>query len=85
MRFNCPYCGSRGLGEFRFRCQAKETRPSPEASQAEWVEHIHGRTNPAGPHKELWQHVGGCRSWLVVERNTLTYQVIAVSKVSVPA
>ncbi|RJG40482.1 sarcosine oxidase subunit delta [Mesorhizobium sp. DCY119] len=85
MRFNCPYCGFRGSGEFRFRSETRAIRPSPGASQEEWVEHIHGRSNLAGPHKELWQHVGGCRSWLVVERNTMTHEVTSVHNVSVPA
>jgi sarcosine oxidase subunit delta len=24
---------------------------------------------------EYWHHSGGCRSWLVVERNTLTHEI----------
>jgi methylglutamate dehydrogenase subunit B len=85
MRFNCPYCGSRGSGEFRFRSEVKEARPSSEAPQERWVDYIHERSNVAGVHKELWQHVAGCRSWLVVERNTFTHEVSAVEMASVPA
>ena len=31
-----------------------------------------------GPATELWQHVLGCRSWLVVSRDTRTHAVLAV-------
>jgi sarcosine oxidase subunit delta len=35
--------------------------------------------NPAGPHREFWQHVMGCRQWLVVERDTRTHTIASVS------
>jgi sarcosine oxidase subunit delta len=31
--------------------------------------------NPKGPHLEYWQHVEGCRQWLVLERDTATNTV----------
>jgi methylglutamate dehydrogenase subunit B len=34
--------------------------------------------NPAGPHRELWYHAGGCLSWLRVTRNTRTHEILAV-------
>jgi len=33
------------------------------------------RDNPSGNHQELWYHGGGCRSWLVVTRNTRTHEI----------
>jgi len=36
------------------------------------------RDNPAGAHRELWQHVGGCRAWLVVTRNSVTHAILEV-------
>ena len=34
--------------------------------------------NPAGDHKEIWQHSGGCRAHLAVVRNTLTHKISSV-------
>ena len=31
--------------------------------------------NPKGPHREFWQHVLGCRQWLVLDRDTATNTV----------
>jgi sarcosine oxidase subunit delta len=31
--------------------------------------------NPKGAHREYWQHVHGCRQWLVLERDTATNTV----------
>jgi len=33
------------------------------------------RDNPSGLHQEYWYHGGGCRSWLVVTRNTRTHDI----------
>jgi hypothetical protein len=33
---------------------------------------------PGGPHRELWYHEQGCRSWLVVTRNTVTHEITKV-------
>ena len=35
-----------------------------------WHDHVFLFDNPKGPHREYWQHVLGCRQWLVLERNT---------------
>jgi len=34
------------------------------------------RPNPAGAHRELWHHSFGCRSWLIVTRDTRTHEVL---------
>jgi len=36
------------------------------------------RDNPAGPHRELWYHEQGDRSWLVVTRDTRTHEITGV-------
>ena len=36
------------------------------------------RDNKAGPHRELFYHVGGCRTWLVVTRDTRTHAIAQV-------
>jgi sarcosine oxidase subunit delta len=80
MRIPCPFCGERGNEEFAYRGDATVRRPAehgPEA-RAAWVDYVYIRDNPAGPHRELWQHVHGCRSWLVVTRDVRTHAVSAV-------
>ena len=37
-----------------------------------WHDYVFLFDNPKGPHREFWQHVLGCRQWLVLERNTAT-------------
>jgi len=37
------------------------------------------RANPRGRIREHWQHVSGCRRWLVVERDNFTHEVFAVT------
>ena len=77
MRLPCPLCDERDSGEFVYRGDATVVRPDPGAPGARGAFHefVHLRDNPAGWHKEHWYHEGGCRSWIVVERNTLTHEV----------
>jgi heterotetrameric sarcosine oxidase delta subunit len=71
----CPWCGARDQVEFTYAGDATVERPSPEAGEAAFVEYVYLRDNPRGPHRELWQHTGGCRRFLTVERNTLTHEI----------
>lgn len=45
---------------------------------ATWHDYVYLRDNPAGLHRELWQHTGGCRIWLVVTRNTRSHEIASV-------
>jgi heterotetrameric sarcosine oxidase delta subunit len=79
MRIHCPHCGERDSGEFAYHGDAGPARPDGkglEAMQA-FVDYVHLRDNPAGPHRELWYHLGGCRAWLVVTRDTRTHEIFA--------
>jgi len=84
MRIECCYCGLRGNEEFAYLGDATLSRPRAEQNadgagqRACFTEYVYLRANPAGPHRELWQHVGGCRAWLVVTRDTRTHEIIAV-------
>ena len=80
MRIPCPWCGPRPLNEFTYSGDASMTRPkNPEkASLDTWMEYIYLRKNPAGPHKEYWQHTGGCRAWLIVTRDTTSHEISKV-------
>ena len=77
MRLPCPHCGERDIGEFVYRGDAQPVRPNPQAdnAQAKFFDYVYLRDNPAGWMQELWYHEGGCRCWIVVERNTLTHAV----------
>jgi methylglutamate dehydrogenase subunit B len=79
MRITCPHCGDRGNEEFLYRGAAGLRRPSPDATDMQWHEYVYLRDNPAGSHRELWQHVHGCRRWLVVTRDTRTHAIADVA------
>jgi sarcosine oxidase subunit delta len=76
---HCPHCGVRPKEEFTVKGDAAAIRPAPDASDKVWTDYVFLRENPVGRLSELWQHVSGCRRWLVVERDTVTHQVFAVS------
>lgn len=77
MLIKCPYCGPRDLAEFSYQGDASRVRPDPaSADEAAWNAYVFERPNPAGPHREYWQHVGGCRSHLLVVRDTVTHEIL---------
>lgn len=80
MRIACPHCGSRGVDEFSYLGDATLDRPDPAAENATaaYVDYVFLRDNPAGLHRELWQHASGCQSWLVVTRDTRTHEIASV-------
>jgi heterotetrameric sarcosine oxidase delta subunit len=85
MRIDCCYCGPRGHEEFVYLGDATVERPNghdkqplEETVRQRWVDYVYLRDNPAGTHRELWQHVCGCRAWLVVTRNSLTHAILQV-------
>jgi methylglutamate dehydrogenase subunit B len=77
MRIPCPFCGERDVSEFHYLGSARPRRPDADAADAKerFVDYVYVRDNPAGAHEELWYHGFGCRSWLVVSRNTLTHEI----------
>jgi methylglutamate dehydrogenase subunit B len=75
MRIPCPYCGPRDIREFAYLGDAAARPADPETPLAAMVDQVYLRRNPAGPHRELWYHAAGCRSWLVVERDTVSHAV----------
>jgi sarcosine oxidase subunit delta len=81
MRIPCPYCGSRDLSEFTVLGDATLDRPDPDGENAatEFFDYAYLRDNPAGPHKEYWYHAQGCRSWLTVERDTRTHDILSTT------
>lgn len=88
-RIDCPWCGKRDEAEFQYRGDATVKRPPFEASEAAFFKYVYERENPKGWHTEWWHHVGGCRKWVKVVRNTLTHEIAACGnphdKLKVPA
>ena len=73
LRIPCPHCGERDYTEFRYGGDASKQRPRlDEPDLKVWHDHVFLFDNPKGPHVEYWQHVLGCRQWLVLERNSAT-------------
>ncbi len=69
------------MREFSYLGDARlADRPGTDASAEAWDAYVHLRDNPAGPHAELWQHAGGCRAWLRVERDTRTHEISKVER-----
>lgn len=73
LRINCPQCGERDYTEYRYGGDAQKQRPAHGTGDLQrWHDHVYVFDNPKGPHREYWQHVLGCRQWLILERNTAT-------------
>ncbi len=79
MRIACPYCGPRSNDEFAILGDADALMARPtEARETAFYPYVYLRANPAGRHRELWYHQGGCRQWLIVARDTRTHEVQGV-------
>ena len=77
MRIPCPYCGVRDSREFSYRGAAiGMMRPAPDDGAQAWDDFLHLRENPAGPTQELWYHEHGCATWIVVQRDTTTHEIL---------
>ena len=78
MRLPCPCCGERSVEEFSYFGDAGPRRPTDggAAPTAAWTDYVYLRDNPAGPHRELWYHGVGCRSWVVLTRDTRTHAIL---------
>ncbi len=76
-RIDCPWCGTRDESEFLYQGDATVSRPKSDAAQDAFFRYVYKRDNPKGWHTEWWHHVGGCRQWVKVVRNTLTHQIHA--------
>lgn len=97
MRLTCPYCGERDRHEFSYRGDAAPQRPAlrqlgrGEAALTAakgMFEYVYIRENVPGRMRELWHHAGGCRAWLVVERDATTHaigQIVPARDAKAPA
>ncbi|GGO60731.1 sarcosine oxidase subunit delta [Roseovarius pacificus] len=81
MIINHPLLGPRDAAEFIYLGDAALIdRPDWQAEDAmqQFHDYAYLRDNPAGPHRELWYHEQGDRSWLVVTRDTTTHEITDV-------
>ncbi|HCX87542.1 MAG TPA: sarcosine oxidase subunit delta [Gammaproteobacteria bacterium] len=78
LRISCPFCGVRDHSEFSYGGDASVEYPALDAPECEWIEAVFQRENPDGVQFETWQHLHGCRMWLVVERDTCTHAIHSV-------
>lgn len=79
LRINCPHCGMRDYTEFRYGGDASKHRPPHGTGDLQqWHDHVFVFDNPMGAHREYWQHLLGCRQWLILDRNTATNATGAV-------
>lgn len=78
MRLNCPFCGLRSIEEFTYLGDASVVRPDDNANQDDFYRYVFVRENPKGRQREYWHHSGGCRTWLVVERDTASHEVFSI-------
>ena len=85
MLIPCPFCGLRPSEEFTVLGDATPKRPETDKADSDarydpeaWYDYVYLRDNPRGRHREFWQHVGGCRAWLVVERDTASHEIVSV-------
>ncbi|SFD92579.1 sarcosine oxidase subunit delta [Roseivivax sediminis] len=81
MLIDHPILGPRDASEFVYKGDANLIhRPDWQAEDAaaQFFEYGYLRDNPAGPHRELWFHEQGDRSWLVVTRDTRTHEITKV-------
>ena len=78
---DCPHCGRRTTDEFYIKGDAAKQRPGAigEDTMEQWHDYVHNRDNVRGRTAEHWHHTGGCRQWLVVERDTVSHDVYAVT------
>ena len=80
-----PLLGPRDAQEFTCLGDASLLhRPDASADNAgeRFFDYQYLRDNPAGTHRELWYHAMGDRSWLVITRDTVTHEILAVELAS---
>ena len=84
-QFTCPFCGERPEIEFVYVRSLESVPSQVSAGVKQELARIYYRANPRGPSRELWQHAFGCRSWLAIERDTVTHAVLDIASVRAQA
>jgi sarcosine oxidase subunit delta len=71
-RLVCPFCGPRQLREFVFH------KTLPVDAQGSPYQRTYERLASLEHSIEHWQHVEGCRGWLLVHRDPSSGLVVSV-------
>ena len=84
MLIKCPICGERPSEEYTYLGDASVKRPTSNdaSTMDEWFDYVFIRRNIKGRTLEHWQHSAGCRSWLVIDRDTVTHEIFSVAPAS---
>ncbi|WP_327086465.1 sarcosine oxidase subunit delta [Nonomuraea sp. NBC_01738] len=77
MLIDCPHCGPRDENEFSYGGQAGISYPErpAEFTDEQWAGYVFWRDNPKGWFTERWFHAYGCRTWLTLQRHTVTHEI----------
>ena len=67
----------RDEAEFQYQGMPPWCDPRRMLPRRTFFRYVYIRENPKGWHTEWWHHVGGCRQWVKVVRNTLTHEIAA--------
>lgn len=71
----CPINGLRPVSEFIY---GGEVRPMPDPNTSDddtWADYVFNRTGAPGVKQEWWCHIPS-NTWFIVDRNTLTDEII---------
>ncbi len=77
MLIDCPHCGPRAQSEFAYDRTLDAIVPLA-MGPSDAMTTLYTRANPRGWSDELWHHRSGCRTWLVVRRQTVTHAIESV-------
>jgi heterotetrameric sarcosine oxidase delta subunit len=78
IRIPCTFCGTRDHSEFSYGGDGSIIYPALDAGIQEWHDAVFLRENICGLQTETWQHINGCRMWLLIERDTMTHEIHSV-------
>lgn len=78
----CPNCGPRPGSEFAWHGEPKPRPDVATADEAQWRSYLYEENNVADWVEERWSHRSGCRSYLTVERHTVTNEIRSVRLLS---
>ena len=74
---NCPNCGARNVGEFRYGGEYNPRPQNPaEVDDADWADYLYLNDNAMDTQKEWWLHNAGCGLWFLAERHTRQGRVL---------
>ena len=76
-RIVCPNCGTRQVDE----CVYGEVVAVPESiadAGERDIDRGFNHNNPAGPVREAWFHLYGCRRWVYLSRDTTTDEILGI-------